>query len=127
MTDRHFRVVLGLLLLGLLYFDAHTGIKLLIGYLVFEGLTNLRISRLFQVSDGVEIADCPAGAETPTRFSIEAEQVWRLVSASLLSLSVVFQPDSLWWVAWFIAFTVLGAGVSGVCPLLVGLRFAGFR
>jgi hypothetical protein len=131
MTDRHFRLALGLVLLGLLYYDAFSGVSLLISYLVFEAITNLRIPRLVQrlspVPDCPDSADGLAVTQTSSRFSIEAEQVWRLCVASLLSMSVVFYPESLWWLAWFIAFTVLGAGVSGVCPLLNGLRLARLR
>ena len=46
MTDRHFRVLLGLVLLALLYLDAFTGIGVLAAYLVFEGMTNWRLALL---------------------------------------------------------------------------------
>ena len=35
--------------------------------------------------------------------------------------------EVLWFIPWFLAFAIIGAGASGICPVLVGLRWAGFK
>jgi hypothetical protein len=35
--------------------------------------------------------------------------------------------DKLWVLAWFVGFAVTGAGLSGVCPVLMLLRAIGFQ
>ena len=131
MTDRHFRVLLGLVLLALLYLDAFTGIGVLAAYLMFEGVTNWRLPlltrRLLPGSAGDACSLQPVEASTPARLPFEAERALRLSLALILWLAVYLYPGQLWWMAWFVAFAVLGAGLSGVCPMLTGLRLLGFR
>lgn len=131
MTDRHFRLLLGMVLLLLLYLDTYTGIGLLIGFLVFEGLTNWRLPLLTRrllhngAGDACSIQTLEVAA--PVRIPFEAERALRLMIALFLWLSVYQFPEQLWWMAWFVAFAVLGAGISGVCPMLTSLRMIGFR
>lgn len=130
MTDRHFRLMLGIVLLLLLYFDHYQGIAAIIAFLVFEGVTNWRLPRL---TGGLQRCGRAGDNEPPhiTLASInipfEAECALRLIMALLLFLSVYLYSDPLWWIAWLVAFAVLGAGISGVCPMLTSLRMLGFR
>ncbi|HEU0265222.1 MAG TPA: hypothetical protein VFR01_05790, partial [Geobacterales bacterium] len=43
MTERSYRIVLGLLLMLILYFQSQQGVILFIALLVFEGITNWRL------------------------------------------------------------------------------------
>ena len=56
-------------------------------------------------------------------MQFEAERAWRFVVAGFLaSFLAVFQEG-----AWFMGFAIFGAGLSGVCPVLVSLKLMGFR
>lgn len=131
MTDRRFRLLLGIALLVLLYLDSVAGMGVLIAYLVFEGLTNWRLPllthRFFPGRDGdaggVQTLDISA----PVRISFEAERALRLMIALILALSAYVYPEQLWWMSWFVAFAVIGAAISGICPMLTSLRLLGFR
>ena len=131
MTDRHFRLLLGLVLLVLLYLDQFTGIGILITFMLFEALTNWRLPRLTNSLFGrhPQEACCiqSMGLEPVMKIPFEAERMWRLSVSTVLWLSVFAFPESVWWLGWFVAFTVMGAGVSGVCPMLIAFRLAGFR
>lgn len=129
MTDRQFRFLLGIALLVLLYFDQYQGVGAVIAFLAFEGITNWRLSRL---TGGVQRfgGSIKTGSLTAlSRIAIpfDAECALRLVMALLLFMSVYLYPAQAWWVAWLLAFAVLGAGISGVCPMLISLRMLGFR
>jgi hypothetical protein len=131
MTDRQFRLLLGIALLVLLYLDSVTGMGVLIAYLVFEGVTNWRIplltSRFFPGRDGDSSGVEALNISAPVRIPFEAERALRLMLALILSLSVYAYPEQLWWMSWFIAFAVIGAGISDICPMLTSLRLLGFR
>jgi len=131
MTDRQFRLLLGLVLLVLLYLDSAGGIGVLIAYLVFEGVTKRRIPLLTsRFPPGRDADACSVqtlNVSAPVRTSFEAERALRLMIAFMLSLSVYAYPEQLWWMSWFVSFTVIGAGISGICPLLTSLRLLGFR
>ena len=131
MTDRQFRLVLGALLLPSLYFDQSRIVAAVVVLLLFEGVTNWRlpllVERLRRQTADPCACDIEAGMDVPVRFDIDAERVFRLVAAVVLTASVFLFPDYLWWLGWFFAFAMLGAGISGVCPLLIFLRLTGFR
>jgi hypothetical protein len=131
MTDRHFRLLLGLGLLILLYFDQFLTIGFLIVFMVFEGLTNWRLPLLANRLAGYRptAAACAGVLGIPSRLHIpfEAERMWRLAVSAVLYVSLFVYPEQVWWLSWFVAFTVLGAGISGVCPMLIALHMAGFR
>lgn len=130
MTDRQFRLGLGATLLACLYYDQLTLASCLVGYLVFEGITNwrlplviarLRNQPLESRSEQILVGD------VAIRFSFDAERALRLLVASSLIVSLFVLPHALWWLAWFVGFAMLGAGISGVCPMLTVLKMAGFR
>ena len=134
MSDRTYRLILGTLLLAFLYFDLHDLMLALISVLFIEGLTNLRVSRVIsslrartgRYSDPVTYVSLQPRARMP-RFTFEAERAWRLTIGSVLLASYVLFPQQLWFLPWFVGFTVIGAGVSGICPALISLKLAGFK
>jgi hypothetical protein len=63
----------------------------------------------------------------PGRTLFEAERGWRLSVATMLVISLFAFPDVLWFLPWFMGFAILGAGVSGVCPMYLAMRWAGLK
>lgn len=132
MSDRTYRLILGALLLLALYFDLHYFIYAATALLLLEGITNLRIPLLVQKVLGTSSAidetnDNLAPLQCNRCYSFEAERAWRLVVASMLFLTYALFYDLLWFFPWFMGFALFGAGVSGVCPMLIGIKWAGFK
>jgi len=129
-SNRIYRMILGVTLLLALYFDANLVVYALVGLTAFEAATNLRIplvvSRLRYHSDGIP-DEGSLGIQFHSRTSFEAERGWRLSVALILAISIFAYPDALWFLPWFMGFTILGSGVSGVCPMLLALKWAGLK
>lgn len=125
MTDRNYRLVLGLAILLILYFDLTRAMYGLIGLLFVEGITNWRIPQL--VARLTQQSDAPPIEPFDFKWPLNEERAWRLVVALLLLLTAVLFNEIAWFLPWFMGLAILGAGVSGVCPVLLGLRFAGCR
>ncbi len=126
MTERQFRLVLGIVVLGCLYFAQPSGIAATILYLALEGVSDWRLTRFLSRVRGLPVSDLHV-AQAAIPFGFEAERLLRLLAASVLFVSSFLYSDALWWLPWFIGFTMLGAGVSGVCPLLMMIRARGFK
>ncbi|MFW2372556.1 MAG: hypothetical protein ACN4GM_05490 [Gammaproteobacteria bacterium] len=131
MSERIYMLAVGFLLLVGLYADWSSVVYAIIAILILEGLTNYRVSRLFGIflkldsfSNNYAYITTPVN-ESPT-INIEAERVWYLMVGLLLLLSYQWY-DSLWFFPWFMGFAIFGSGMSGVCPLLLSLRWAGFK
>ena len=133
MNDRSYRLVFGALLLLALYFDFSYFIYFAIVLLSVEGVTNWRIPLLIQKMRGANatVPDANHNNLAPFkhnhRFNFEAERAWRLVSAFMLLITYVLFYDTLWFFPWFMGFALFGAGASGVCPLLSGIKWVGFK
>ena len=121
MGERIARLLLGVALLGFLSLKIPYLIYGFIALVVFEGLTNLRISRL--VAGGA----ATTAEGDASRFSFEADRAMRLSMGALLAVAVFAFPKELWWFPWFAGFMLLMAGFSGICPMVLVLRKAGFR
>ena len=126
MTDRTYRMLLGIAILVILYFDMTRAMTFLVGILLFEGITNWRIpllvNRLLH-RPGAGVREMGPSAIT---WPLHAEQAWRLmVGFALLFTAVLFKAE--WFIPWFMGFAIFGAGVSGVCPMLISLGWAGCR
>ncbi len=132
MSERFFRLIVGTLLLALLYFDAKRAIPLLLALLIVEGITNFRVPLLvnrFLASGEAQFADSReiTADEPSARFAFDAERAWRLVVAAMLALTFYLFNEQLWFFPWFMGFAIFGAGLSGVCPVLMSLKLIGFR
>lgn len=126
MTERNFRLLIGIWLVVALVMAQPLAIFVLMGVLLFEGLTNLRVPLLLaRFSPQVQ----PAPEETTHQcpISFEAERAMRLLIVAFLGLSLILLPDPLWWLPWFIGFALIGAGLSGICPMVQALRWIGLR
>jgi hypothetical protein len=130
MTERTFRIILGAVLLAALYFGWRLVIYGYIVVLAFEGITNWRIPILVSRLQGNSVAggsDCALSPGDQARINFEAERALRLVVAAFLVFSYVLFNKELWFFPWFIGFALFGAGLSGICPMVMGFRWVGFR
>ncbi len=129
MSNRLYRLIVGLILLTGLYFDLPKLIYVLIVTVLFEGITNLRIPILVSKMRGItnDQAEGILGLPFQQRFNFDAERAWRLILGGVLILVYVIFFNTVWYLAWFMGFAILGAGLSGVCPLFISLKWLGFR
>jgi hypothetical protein len=130
MSNRVYRLIVGIVLLLGLYLEIPMVIYCLIGVLLFEGITNLRIPILldklgFRYPHNLQ--EGTIGLQFKTRTNFEAERVWRLLLAVVLIIVYVLYYEIAWGFAWFMAIAIIGAGLSGVCPLFITLKWFGFR
>jgi len=128
MSERNFRFLIGCWLVAaqlLGWSQAVLGLALLI---LAEGVTNWRVpvlvSRVLGRPAPATCEDRPWGRRPLVPF--EAERALRLIVASLLLCALGF-PDLLWWLPWFVGFAMVGAGLSGICPMVLGLRWLGLQ
>lgn len=132
MTERTFRIILGALLLAGLYLEWPPLVWTLIGILLFQGITGWRIPQL--------ISRLRYGAQAPLdtcctlphsagsiRYRVEAERLLCLIVAGMLAPSYGPWAAQFWVVPWFIGFALFGAGLSGMCPMILALKRLGFR
>ena len=130
MSDRVYRAMTGLALLVVLYFDLNYAMIAIIVLLFFEGLTNYRLPilvgllRKHVLKQDYDYAD-PSLVDG-AKYNIESERVWRVVVGSFLFIGY-FVIDALWFFPWFMGFAIFGAGLSGVCPVLLAVRWLGFK
>lgn len=130
MTDRTYRTILGGLLLVSLYLELDWLMYAMITMLMLEGLSNKRVPMLVcsirncAAKGGLGYVDAELVSES--RFAMESEQVWRIVVGLFLLISYIFE-EALWFYPWFLGFAIFGAGLSGVCPVLLGIRWTGFK
>ena len=132
MTDRVFRLFIGACILTALYFELQPLMIGLIAVLSFEGFTNWRIPLL--VSRLRYGADAPQAAQNacwPVRavfkINFDAERAWRFTVAIMLCITYLMFYDQVWFIPWFMGFAIFGAGLSGVCPMLLSLKLFGFK
>ena len=130
MSNRTYRLLFGTILVFALYFDVTALLFTLIALATLEAVTNLRIpklvSRKLHGNDGDPGEGC-LGIQFSQRTDFEAERAWRLTVAAVLAVSLIADPDRLWFLPWFMGFVILGAGISGVCPMFLLLKRAGLR
>jgi hypothetical protein len=130
MSEKNFRIVLGAWLVAALLIDSQGLMYALIGLLLLEGVTNLRVPRMMvRLRSGVAaVAQFDAATANPAaRVSFEAERGLRLIVAALIALPMTSLGSPLWLLPWFVGFALIGAGLSGICPMVLALRWLGLR
>ena len=125
MTHTAYRFVIGILLLGFLYFDLKYFIAGLVAMLMLEGITNLRIIRLH--TWGRTKLGGPGQQAIAALAGFEAERALSLIVGTMLLLSYFLFNPQLWFFSWFVGFALVGSGVSGFCPMLTALKWLGFK
>jgi len=128
MSERVFRFILGASLLLLLFLKQEQAIYIYIGILLFEGVTNLRIPMLVsRLRYGKDYNSGGVPYDCDARIPFDAERVLRLIVAVFLIISYVLFRDQVWFFPWFIGFMLFMAGMTNICPMVMTLRWAGFR
>jgi hypothetical protein len=128
MTDRMYRFVAGIILLTILFFEWKAALYVYIGVLGFEGTTNWRVPLLAsRITNGGATLDPARPTSRDCRIPFDLERAFRLVLTMLLLLSIIVLPDILWFFPWFIGLALSMAAITGVCPMAILLKKAGFR
>lgn len=130
MTDRIYRTILGLVILLGLYFASDTIIYALVAVLLLEGITSFTLPRVVSAVGGftgiAALAYHPEPCNPQIRFNFDAELLWRIVVAVMVLITYSFN-EYFWFFPWFMGFAIFGAGLSGICPVLMAIRWMGFK
>lgn len=131
MSERVFLFLVGVYILVALYLGMDLMIYMLSLWLLFEAITDIRLTTLSQKFMKQTV---PAGLiifNTHQRFNFDAIRAWRITVAALLGGSLLllkeYNVDFVWFFPWFMGFAIMGAGASSVCPVLLFIRWIGFR
>ncbi len=131
MTERSYLFFVGACILLALYFDNNMMIYGLSLILVYEGISGVRLTTIVQNARKVSLDHGLAVSITKKRFAIEGLSAWRVFVALMLAVSYVLINEYgykvLWFIPWFMGFAIVGAGASGICPILLGLHRVGFK
>lgn len=131
MSERFYLFIVGVYILISLYFEIDMMIYLLSLWLIFEAISNIRLTTLSHKLIGKSL---PAGLtvfQTQQRFDFDAFRAWRILVAVMIGGSLFllkeYNFEFAWFFPWFMGFAIMGAGASGVCPMLLFIRWLGFR
>ena len=127
MSERIFRIILGVTLLVILAMDMPMLVYGYMGLVLFEGITNWRIPILVSKARYGKDYMTAVNACSGAKMNFEAERVLRLLIALFLALSYVVFSDVLWFFPWFIGVMLLLAGLTNICPMVMSLRWIGFK
>ncbi len=130
MSEKNFRIVLGGWLVAALLADSTLLIYALVGLLLFEAVTNLRVPRLVDWLRAGRRAAAERDAATANpnaRIGFEADRGLRLIIAALIVIPMTDVGSALWLLPWFVGFALIGAGLSGICPMVLSLRWLGLK
>lgn len=112
-----------------------SAIYLLCMVLTLEGLSGWLLPavtrRYFGKGNEVTVAagnaHCSPESQSECGIPFSAERMFRFILVTFLIVSVQLFPEILWWMPWFVGFALIGAGLSGICPMVMALRWLGFR
>ncbi len=131
MSERVFLFVVGAFILSALYIEIDLLIYGLCAWLVFEAVTNIRLTSLSQKLMKRSLSPGLTVFQTKQKFDFDAFRAWRIMAPLMLGGSFIllneYQMEILWFFPWFMGFAIMGAGVSGICPMLLMIRWVGFR
>lgn len=128
MSERVFRFILGSTLLLLLFLQQDQAIFIYIGVLLLEGITNWRIPMLVsRLRYGSDYNLNQTADESHGSIPFQAERALRLIVAVFLIVTFVMFREQVWFFPWFIGFMLFMAGMTNICPMVMGLRWMGFR
>ena len=135
MSERVFRLITGMTLWAILLFSTiYENNQLMIAFcliLLFEGLTNWRIptiiSRLRYGQTKTDTLSTDIEQKSSPLHQLEAERMMRFVVVIFLLVSFFSFPDVLWFFPWYIAGMMIVSGISNICPMVLFLRWVGFR
>lgn len=163
MSERVWRLIIGVLILLFLSmddeknvpFNSYYALLTLIGWLYFEGLTNIRLTKIVSwlrwKSHYIEqMEKAVSGVKSSRYIPFEAERMLRFAMSSVLLASifpqlsnhfpdlvaqypalVVHYPDMvnniIWAVPWLVGLMLTSAGLTSICPMLMVFQWLGFK
>ena len=131
MSERVFLFLVGVYILVALYLGMDSMIYLLSLWLLFEAITNIRLTTLSQKLMKKTVAAGLIVFNSHQRFDFDALRAWRITVAALLGGSLLLLKEHnvefVWFFPWFMGFAIMGAGASSVCPVLLFIRWVGFK
>lgn len=131
MTEHTYRLVMGTILLIVLYIDTNAFSYAVIGFIFFEGITNLRLNLLVtRFRNKFFNANLPETEGAPHKnyfINFEAERAQRLIVAVSFAALMFYSPRELWMLNWMFAFGMLISGIVMFCPIIALFKKIGFR
>ncbi len=135
MSERVFRLIMGMVLWAILListiYQNHTLMIVFCIVLLFEGLTNWRIPTIIsniRYSKKTIKANASKTLLPVALFSdFEAERMMRFIVVIFILISFFSLPDVLWFFPWYVAGMMIVSGISNICPMVMFLRWIGFR
>ena len=131
MSDRVYLFLVGLYMLVALYLELHLMVYLVVGMMLIEGITGWTLPLVIQKLRKTDIDSGLLKLAREPSLQFSAFRMMRLSLAIVVLASYLavheYNIEVLWFFPWFVAFAVLGAGVSGVCPVYLALRWLGFK
>jgi len=129
MTERAYRLVVGISMLIFLFLQWDFAMYLLLFIWFIEALTNWRIpilvSKLRFPNDAIKVTE---GENRNCTINYEAERMLRWVVFILVALGfLTYTTDLFWFFPWFVGLMLLLAGVTGICPMVMILRWIGMK
>ena len=131
MSERVFLFLVGVYILVALYLGMDSMIYLLSLWLLFEAITDIRLTTLSQKLMKKKVHAGLIVFNSHQRFDFDAIRAWRITVAVLLGGSLLLLKEHnvefVWFFPWFMGFAIMGAGASSVCPVLLFIRWVGFK
>ena len=140
MTERMWRLVLGVSIIVLLTFEQDRVLVLLIGWLYFEAISNIRltklISRMRLGADYIaEMEKQISTVKTDRKINFEAERMLRLAMATVLLIGILpyllagsgDSGNPIWFIPWLVGLMLASAGLTNICPMWMVFQWLGFK
>lgn len=129
MTERAYRLLIGILIIAFLFFHFKYAIWALVILMCFEALTNLRVpivaSKILYPNDVIKVTE---GENQSSSVNYEAERMLRWISMFLILLGITsYTGDQLWYLPWLVGLMLLLSGITGICPMVMALRKIGLK
>ena len=133
MSERHFRLIMGamlwLVLIGSAYYETMYPLFMFSGFLLFEGVTNLRLTRIISNirfgKDTVDTEDSNCNLKWLNK--IDSERVLRFIVAGFVLVPFYVLTDVIWFIPWFVASMLILAGITNICPMVMFLKWSGLK
>jgi len=131
LSERLYLLLVGTCILLVLYLGNNYLVFGLSFILLVEGITGIRLTTSIQKARHISLDHDMVVSHTTASLGIDGLSVWRVFVAIVLVSSYALIHDYgyqvLWFIPWFMGFAILGAGASGICPVLLGLHRVGFK
>ena len=129
MTERAYRLLIGILIIGFLFFQLNYAIWAIVFLMCFEALTNLRVpivaSKILYPNDIIKVTE---GENQYSTVNYEAERMLRWITMLLILSGITrLTEDLLWYLPWLVGLMLLLSGITGICPMVMALRKIGFK